>query len=199
MMPTTADVARLHAQVHRFLPQMSEEAFALLTPLLAEKILGKGEVFSRTGIIATEIGFVLDGALHHYYTHDGVDRSTYFYFEDHFVASYISAIKNQPSALTIEALTPCRLLVFPYGHLRNLFDASPVWERFGRLLAEYLAAGLEERMAGLLMLSPEERYRALLAGGREKILARIPQHLIASYLGVTPVSLSRIRARVARG
>ena len=194
-----ADVLRIEAQIHRFIPNMDAETFSLLTPALYEKKLQKGEVFTRAGVVATDVGFVLDGAMHHYYTHDGVDRSTYFYFEDHFVAAYISAITGQQSALTIEALTPCRLLVFPYQHLRSLYDVSPTWERFGRLLAEYLAMGLEERMAGLLMRSPEDRYRALLAGGREKILARIPQHLIASYLGVTPVSLSRIRARLARG
>ena len=54
------------------------------------------------------------------------------------------------------------------------------------------------RLTHLLLLSPEERYRSLLASGKTKILERIPQHLVANYLGVTPVSLSRIRGRVAR-
>ncbi|HEY0356729.1 MAG TPA: Crp/Fnr family transcriptional regulator, partial [Flavisolibacter sp.] len=62
-------------------------------------------------------------------------------------------------------------------------------------VAEYLAMGLEERMTGLLMLSPEERYRQLLQSNKQKILERIPQQYIASYLGITPVSLSRIRNR----
>ena len=63
-------------------------------------------------------------------------------------------------------------------------------------MAEYLAIGLEERMAGLLTMSPEERYLRLLEGNKQKIIERIPQHYIASYLGITAVSLSRIRKRL---
>jgi CRP-like cAMP-binding protein len=58
--------------------------------------------------------------------------------------------------------------------------------------------GLEERMAGLLMLSPEERYQQLLNSNKQKILERLPQHLVANYLGITPVSLSRIRNRIQK-
>jgi CRP-like cAMP-binding protein len=134
--------------------------------------------------------------MRHYYTRDGEEKTTYFYFENHLVSSYFSAITGKPSELTIEALTDSRLLTFPYAHLKSLYDQSPKWERFGRLLAEYVAMGLEERMAGLLMMSPEERYLQLLQGNKQKIIERIPQHYIANYLGITPVSLSRIRKRL---
>ena len=89
--------------------------------------------------------------------------------------------------------------MFDYAGLRRLYDERPVYERFGRLVAEYHLLGTDERLTEQLLLSPEARYRALLASGKTKILARIPQQLVANYLGVTPVSLSRIRARVARG
>ena len=98
--------------------------------------------------------------------------------------------------ISIEALTDCSLLVFTYETLQSLYKQSRQWERFGRLIAEYLAIGLEERMTGLLMLSPVERYHQLLQSNKHKILERIPQHYIASYLGITPVSLSRIRNRI---
>jgi len=87
-------------------------------------------------------------------------------------------------------------LSFPYKVLVSLYDESHAWERFGRILAEYLALGLEERMTELLMLSPEERYIKLIEGNKKKIIERIPQHYIANYLGITPVSLSRIRKRL---
>jgi len=83
--------------------------------------------------------------------------------------------------------------------LRRLYDECPAYERFGRVLAEFHLLGTDARLTEQLMLSPEERYRALLASGKTKILERVPQHLVANYLGITPVSLSRIRARVARG
>jgi len=183
--------------IERMLP-MSDEVFSMILPELRERRLKKGECFAAEGKMSSEIGFVLEGNMRHFYTLDGEEKTTYFYFENHFVASYISCIRKEPSSLTIEALSDCRLLVFPYTALQDLYERSQHWERFGRLMAEYLAAGLEERMAGLLMLSPEERYQTLLQSNKQKIIERIPQHYIASYLGITPVSLSRIRNRLMK-
>ena len=178
--------------------KMEDADWALLVPHLEERVVAKQEFFAQEGKIAREIGLLLEGNMRHYYTRDGEEKTTYFYFEGHFVSSYISCLKDAPSELTIEAMTDCRLLVLPYAELRKLYDVSHVWERFGRLIAEYLAIGLEERMTGLLMLSPEERYVQLLESNKQKIIERIPQHYIANYLGITPVSLSRIRNRVAK-
>lgn len=187
----------LFAAIARFIPLSAQEQ-ALLLPHLEVRRLSRHELFATEGKVADEVGFVLEGDMRHYYTRDGEQKTTYFYFEQHFVSSYISCMTGKPSLLTIEALTGCRLLVFPYRVLLQLFDQSPAWERFGRLLAEYLAIGLEERMSDLLLLSPEERYLQLLQGNKQKIITRIPQHYIASYLGITPVSLSRIRNRLMK-
>lgn len=189
------DIAVLKSAILRFVPLTAEE-WDLLLPALAYQHLSKGEKWINEGQKEQRMGIVLSGNMRHYYTRDGAEKTTYFYFENHFVGSYISALTNKPSQLTIEALTDCRLLTFPYAHLQMLYEKAPRWERFGRLLAEYLAIGLEERMAGLLTMSPEERYLELLHGNKQKILERIPQHYIANYLGITPVSLSRIRKRL---
>ena len=188
------ELEALRKAIYRFLP-MSEEDWQLLVLHLEVVELKKHECLVQEGKRTSTIGFLLEGSMRHFYTRDGEERTTYFYFENHFVASYISCITGQPSLLSIEALTDCRLLVFSYSVLKKLYDQSHAWERFGRLMAEYLAMGLEERMVGLLMLSPEERYEALLKSDKKKIIERIPQHYIANYLGITPVSLSRIRGR----
>jgi CRP-like cAMP-binding protein len=189
------DLNVLRAAIQRFVP-MTEEEWELLTPHLRYRSLRRGEEWISEGQKEQDIGIVLEGNMRHYYTRDGEEKTTYFYFEHHLVSSYISAITAAPSLLTIEALTDSRLLAFSYRHLQSLYDHSPKWERFGRLVAEYLAIGLEERMAGLLTMSPEERYLQLLEGNKQKIIERIPQHYIANYLGITPVSLSRIRKRL---
>jgi CRP-like cAMP-binding protein len=186
----------LRAAIQRFVT-LTDEEWELLTPHIRHRSLAKGENWIREGEREKEIGIVLEGNMRHYYTRDGEEKTTYFYFENHLVGSYLSAIQRVPSSLTIEALTDCQLLAFPFSVLQSLFDQSPKWERFGRLLAEYLAMGLEERMAGLLIMSPEERYLQLLQSNKQKIIERIPQHYIANYLGITPVSLSRIRKRLA--
>ena len=187
----------LCALLLRFLPFTAEE-LALLKPDVAMMSLRRGSPFAEEGKVAKLIGMVVRGDMRHYYTRDGIERTTYFYFEGALVGDYFSCVTGQPGKLTIEAITDCEVLVFPYAVLKNLFVKSHTWERFGRLLAEYIALGLEERMVTLLMMTPEERYQDLLASNRDKILARIPQHYIASYLGITPVSLSRIRARTTK-
>ena len=188
---------QLRAAIHRFL-KLDDAEWAMLVPCLEQRQLAKHGHFATEGRLAHDVGFVLDGNMRHYYTRDGEEKTTYFYFEGHFVSSYISCLTGKPSELTIEALTDCILIVFKYKDLQKLYDLSHKWERFGRLLSEYLAIGLEERMVGLLMLSPEERYLQLLESNKQKIIERIPQHYVASYLGVTPVSLSRIRARLLK-
>jgi CRP-like cAMP-binding protein len=196
--PVTTPWELLTAQILRFLPDMPEEDLDLLKPHVHEIKLKKGQAFAEEGKVANEVGLVLEGNMRQYYMQDGQEKTTYFYFEHHLVSSYISCISGKPSPLTIEAITPTRILVFPYNILKTLFDESHFWERFGRLVAEYLALGLEERMVSLLILSPEQRYDQLISGSRNKIIERIPQHYIANYLGITPVSLSRIRNRVAK-
>ena len=183
--------------IQRFL-SMPDEDWNLLVPYIKEKKLQKQEHLIKEGKVCNEIGFLLQGCMRHYYTREGDEKTTYFYFENNLVSSYFSCITGQPSQLSIEALSDCNLLVFSYNILQQLFKKSHAWEKFGRLIAEYIAIGLEERMVGLLTLSPEERYEQLLKSNKQKIIECVPQHYIANYLGITPVSLSRIRSRLAK-
>lgn len=185
----------LRKQIEQFV-QLSDTEWQLLEPFLQIKTIKKNSFFSKEGKICRDIGFILSGNMRHFYTKDGEEKTTYFYFENHFVTDYISCIKGKPGVISIEALTNVEMIYFPYEKLQDCYQQSHSWEKFGRLMAEYLAIGLEERMTGLLMLSPEERYHQLLNSNKQKIIERIPQHLIANYLGITAVSLSRIRNRI---
>lgn len=187
----------LRNYIEKFAP-LSNEDWQLLLPHLSKRILKKNTLFTKEGKVCKEIGFVVEGNMRHYYTNNGEEKTTYFYFENSFVADYISCITGKPGSLNVEAMTETTLIVFPYIALKEIYNQSHAWERFGRLMAEYLATGLEERMTGLLMLSPEERYHQLLQSNKQKILERVPQQYIANYLGITPVSLSRIRNRIAK-
>jgi len=193
-MVTTEAIRIFRQNIQRFV-LFNDEDWNLIVPHLTEKKLKKNQFFAQEGKRAKDIAFVLEGNLRQFYSKDGEEKTTYFYFENHLMSSYMSCITGQPSQLSIEALTASRLLVFTYPVLQSLYSQSQPWEKFGRLIAEYIAIGLEERMVGLLMLSPEERYNQLLQSNKQKILERIPQHYIANYLGITPVSLSRIRNR----
>ena len=185
----------LRKHVEQFVT-ITDDDWLLLEPHLRERSIRKHDYMIREGSIGREVGYILSGEMRHFYTSKGEEKTTYFYFENSLVGPYHSCITGMPSRLSIEALSDTRLIVFPYSVLKKLFVGSPAWNTFGRVLAEYLGIGLEDRMVGLLTLSPEERYTELLKSNKKKILERIPQHLIANYLGITPVSLSRIRNRV---
>ncbi|MGI4869622.1 MAG: Crp/Fnr family transcriptional regulator [Janthinobacterium lividum] len=187
----------LRAQIQRFVP-LTEAEWEPLAGALRPRQLARQAHFVEAGQRQPELALVLSGALRLYYPRpDGDERTTYFFFENHLLADYPGCLTGQPSQLSIQALTPCELVVFDYAVLQQLYDTHPVYERFGRRLAEYLLLGTDARLVEQLLLSPEERYRQLLVSGKTKILERVPQHLVANYLGITPVSLSRIRARVA--
>ena len=193
----SAAVILLRNQISAF-SKITEEDWLLLLPHLEEKTLHKNEFFAAEGKRCYEIGFVTSGMFRQYYSKDGEDKTTYFFFENHFISSYISCITGNPSLISIEALSDATYIAFPYKIMQELYDQSMAWQKFGRLVAEYITIGLEERMVSLLLQSPEERYLDLLGSNKSKIIERIPQHYIANYLGITPVSMSRIRNRLLK-
>jgi CRP-like cAMP-binding protein len=188
---------RLRQQIER-LVKLTDEEWELLSPHLTLLTIKKHHYFAQEGLVAKQVGLVVEGMFRQFYTKDGEQRTTYFFFEDHFLSAYISCLTGKPSQITIEALSDSLYISFPYTILQTLFEQRMAWQKFGRLMAEYLTVGLEERMAGLLLLSPQERYLDLLQGSKKKIIERVPQHYIANYLGITPVSMSRIRNRILR-
>ena len=191
---------RLRTWFEKFAP-LSGAAWAALVPHVRPRTLARHETFVQPGDQPLALGFLLSGTARQFYRlPDGTERTTYFFFQHDALADYRACVLGQPAALTIEALAPCALLTFPYAALLRLYDDFPAWERVGRRIAEYVAAGLEARLVETLTLTPEARYRLLVATpARHKLLEQVPQHLLAAYLGVTPVSLSRIRRRVAGG
>jgi len=192
-MVASAEILRLRIQS---IVPLEDVDWELLLPYLELKTIKKNHFLIQEGEMGKELGIVLDGAMRHFYMKDGEEKTTYFYFENAFVGPFMSCLSGKPSQMSFEALTDTHLLMFPYKRLQEMYAISHTWERFGRLIAEWAVMGLEERMVGLLTLSPEERYIQLLKSNKKKIIERIPQHLIANYLGITPVSLSRIRNRV---
>ncbi len=189
-------VLPLRNQIGEFV-KMDDADWQLLLPNISIRKIKKHDLIAKEGKKSLELGLVLEGMFRQYYTKDGEEKTTYFFFENHFIGSYISCITGKPSLISIEALSDAVCIVFPYEALKSIYDKSMAWQKFGRLMAEYLTIGLEERMVSLLLQSPEERYLDLIDGKKNKILERIPHHYIANYLGITPVSLSRIRNRIA--
>jgi CRP-like cAMP-binding protein len=127
-----------------------------------------------------------------------VEISNYFCFQNELISSYRSFLKRIPGGLFIEAMDPSEIICFTHSSLQQLLADSRTafrMEQFGRSIAEYLICCYEERVYSFITQSPEERYASLLHD-QPTFLQRIPQHYLANYLGITPVSLSRIRKRM---
>ena len=155
------------------------------------------ELFVREGQVADKLAYIVQGSFRQYFVVDGEEKTTYFSFEKSFVTDYGSFLTGQPSNLNLEALEDSEVVVFSKKTMDRLYRLYPKFETFGRLMAEEAYLCAMDRLHSFLLASPEERYRRFLRQSDSAvILERIPQHYLASYLGITPVSLSRIRSRI---
>ncbi len=153
----------LRTSIQKFVA-LSDEEWNLLLPHLKIRKIKKHDLFSEIGSLAGEIGFVLQGSMRHYYIKDGEEKTTYFYFENHFVASYISCITWQPSLLAIQALSDCELIVFPYPVLQKLFETIGTFDAlvatagiayfgpFEKMTEEDFRLGIDSKLMGQINL-----------------------------------------------
>ena len=160
--------------------------------------LKKKKHFTEAGKICTDVGFVISGSVRYYHIKDGEEITNYFSFENELVSSYKSFLHQEPGITYLQALEDSLIVTISFDNMQRML-AHPVlaykMERMCRLIAEYYICCYEDLVASFITQTPEERYLALLSTGRD-ILQRMPQHYIAHFLGVTPVSLSRIRRRI---
>ncbi|HAA21177.1 MAG TPA: hypothetical protein DCP28_21340 [Cytophagales bacterium] len=129
-----------------------------------------------------------------YYSKGGNDRTTYFYTQGEFVSAYDSFIHQRPALMYFQALTDVEVLEISSGAAEQLLSGSKTFEALARIGMEEEMVVNQHIIASLLTQTPEERYMALLED-QPSIFQTIPQHYIASFLGVQPESLSRIKRR----
>ena len=174
---------------------LPDAEWSALERLLKPRRLAKGELFVKPDDPAALLGIVRSGLLRFYYVDaDGSQATKAFSQAGELAAAYAEMLSGVPSRTYIEALEPSELLVADYTRVSALFGRHPAWQEVARFVAEHFYITKERREYELLQLSAEQRY---LLFDREfpGVAARIPQYHIASYLGITPVALSRIISR----
>ena len=176
----------------------NDEEWQAFTQYLKFSTLKKKEHFIAAGSVCNHIGFILKGSVRYYYIKDGTELTGYFSFENEFTSSYKSYLRREPCLNYIQALEETSLILISFTAMQQMLD-NPLlaykMERFGRLVAEYLICCYEERISSFIAQTAEERYLKMMETDRQ-VFQRIPQHYIANFLGITGVSLSRIRKRV---
>jgi CRP-like cAMP-binding protein len=185
----------LKEAVNAIMP-MTDDDFALLDAMTSPFAIRKGQTLLEPGQVCNDIYFLTDGLFRLYYVDaDGRQINCRFMLANNFLVDFQSFLSRKPSHYYWQAMAHARGFAFPYGAVQQAYQYSRNWERFGRLMAEQVYQQLNERIELLQFLSPQQRYEHVVAT-QPALLSQISQFQLASYLGVTPESLSRIRKRL---
>ena len=188
---------KLIAEIANRMPFIEKRHLDLLFSIAETRKVHKGEILTKPGEINMMLAFVLTGLLRSYYEKDGEEKTFLFFPEFTMAACYESIFLHKPVRQIIEVVEDGELLMMNYSHLEKIQKNDPDFlEVSNRYLQHYLAQ-LLQRIEMHVLESPEERYLHMIKESLD-LVNRIPQKYLASYLGITPVSLSRIRARVFR-
>ena len=182
-MATLGNITELLSNVH-----LTQDAIEKLSFPARSIILEEGKV-------ADKLYYVRSGCLRLAFNNDGKDVTFQFFFPGDIVASFDSLHNGTPSLFSLESIKPSELLAIDGKELRTLIRSNEaIRDEYENLLAERFHA-YQQLFLSRIRNTPQQRYEELLEHNPE-IVRRIPQHYIASYLGITPVSLSRIKARL---
>jgi CRP-like cAMP-binding protein len=189
--------AQLRAAIHRWV-ELNDRQWSALAAIFRQRNVTAGQHLLLPGSHVHELLFVCAGLLRFYYpTEKGGEANKAFIAEDTFAGPLASSLLNLPVIYGVQALEPSVLLAADYADFSALFDRDPVFDRLGRKLAEYLLVGKELRMRNLLLQQARERYLTFIEQHPD-LVDRIPQYHIAAYLGITEVSLSRLKGDLRR-
>lgn len=157
--------------------------------------VSKNQTIINIGNRCNDIFFVEKGLLRGYYLEDGKEITNWFAQEGEFGTCFYSFVAIKPSFETIQSLEDCILTQLPYSSLQNLYIKFPETERLGRIITETYYIKLEERLLSIQFKTAKERYQNFVLS-KPSLLQRISLGQIASYLGITQETLSRIRAEI---
>ena len=169
------------------IPQDQWEKFTALTrPITFQK----GEILQREGDTWEDIYFIEEGLFRIYYLKDGVEYIRQFFFEGGIFSELASTALGRPSRLYMDVVESGKGYRVAWKEMRQ-------WSHFQTMALADSVYHVSNRMASLFLDTPEQRYQELVAS-RPKVMERIPQYMIAAYLGVTPEGLSRLKKRLKK-
>ena len=185
--------------IQKILPEMSQEDIKAFSSKAQKLEFQKGKLFVKEGEVCHHLLFIHRGLFRYYLLHEGEDFTKDFAIDTRnpFCTAYSSFMLQIPSQIWIEAMEPCVVWSWDKLDVLPLFQNHPIWLRFAKLMADQLFYRKEQKELELLKCSAEERYRHFLVDF-PGLSQRIPQYHIATYLGITPESLSRIRSKLAK-
>ena len=176
--------------------QLPDEEFMAIASVISEKKIRKKEHLIQANEICNKVVFFFDGYFRFYHnTPNGDEVTSDFYFAPNFVTSYTSFLSGKPSFVNVQAMEDMDILEINKRDLNNLYAQYHHLEHLGRLLAENVTVNSESHLFLMLNQTAEERYKSLL-DKYPFFIQKIPLQYIASYLGITQETLSRMRKKL---
>jgi CRP-like cAMP-binding protein len=183
--------------ISRFISLTTEEEQYFIS-LLKPRKLRKKQYIVQAGDVARYECFVNKGCLRAYSIDDkGQEHIVQFAIEDWWISDMYSLVSGLPAIYNVDALEDSELLLIEKENIELLYNTVPKFERFFRIIIQNSFISLQRRVLENMSIPAEERY-LLFMQRYAKIEQRLPQHQVASYLGITPESLSRIRRQLAK-
>lgn len=155
----------------------------------------KGEHLLREGEVSAKSYSIVSGCVRQYYLVDGEEKTTFFYTENQSIFSPNSTLERIPAKYYLSCVEYTTLSILTLENQQEMYKRFPILESMSRMSLQEELNNYQEMLATYITTNPEERYLNLLKF-RPELLNRVPQYQLASYLGVTPESLSRIRKRI---
>lgn len=183
--------------IAQFMP-LSEKDAKEVAKMMKIKQFKKGAFLLKEGQVAKLCYFVLKGCVRQYFLVDGEEKTTNFFSEGQPVTPYEGTFKQKASKYYLSCVEDCILSVSTPEDEAAFFEKLPHLLPARQLAVEEELGKSQDKLSTYILNSPEERYLQLLKT-RPELLERVPQYQLASYLGVTPESLSRIRKRITQG
>jgi CRP-like cAMP-binding protein len=176
-------------------PYLNAEETEIIVENALLREFKKGSVLLKEGSISKECYAIVRGCIREFYIKEGLEKTTAFFTEGQSVNSFSSYTNMVPSKHYLECSEDCLLTVGNQSLVEQMCERIPRLAEFIGNEVQKDAGELQERMASFMTSSPEERFSDLMEHN-SGLMNRVPQHQIASYLGVTPESLSRIKHRM---
>lgn len=190
------DIENQIIQVLRYFGILNQEKQQYFLRVCQTKDLQKGAYLVQEGQICRNLYFLHQGAVSLFLLKDGTEYVKDFSLDNKFITSFTSFNTQTPSKINLRAEQNCVVSYWDFDIINHLKNTDLEWATFARTIAEMLFVRKEKREISLLMDSAEVRYQNLLCEN-PMITQVFPQYLIASYLGIRPQSLSRIRSKIA--